>query len=747
MTTVVDQTWFVPLPKQRTFMLTDARESVYAGGFGSGKTLCGGFRALRAAMQHPGTVGLVARQTSGALAANTQKVLLEGDDKPPIIPPELVAERSEKHGTTIRLHNDSEILFRSFQDWNDMKLLGPNYGFVYIDELTECTQKVWLAFLSRLRHPAGPEQAWGTTNPNGHDWVWQRFHPDSGQAEPGALLVHAPSEENTHLSESYLRWLRSQPAEWQKRYVDANFDTAAGQIWDEWNRHVHVAPAFEVPHQWPRFESLDHGRRNPTAVLWLAIDPEDNLVVFDGYYSPGLVSQHAAAITVTRGERRYGPIFADPQVFVRGSKGECVADEYREHGITLVPAPNDVAAGLLRVSEWLTRRPNETFPDWHPYAGTHGPDGLGAPRLYVLDTPGTTDLRREIPQYRWRDLSPSQEEKTDQPEEPRKKDDHACFVAGTLVATVEGDRPIETVRVGDLVLTRQGPRPVVAACSTGVRPVMTVQLDDGSELTGTADHPVWAGRWCRLGALRYGDICATRAASGRVIEQRAGSGRRPTGRFLPAITSIISMAIRSTTISATSPSSPRPSISALTGLCLRLRGWLRSTLPAPSLLLGTAPSVAAPGIASMRLPSGHESSRPSTRASSAAQPSSRGSSTTSVSARTGASRRGGVLPAWTTRIVSARSAARRSGSIVTASRGPALDAARVVSSRRRSGRAEVFNLTVAEAHEYFANGVLVSNCDALRYGVMTRPRPTPPAPDTRARREPAVAAGLRSRSF
>jgi hypothetical protein len=32
----------------------------------------------------------------------------------------------------------------------------------------------------------------------------------------------------------------------------------------------------------------------------------------------------------------------------------------------------------------------------------------------------------EIPDYRWADLSPSVEDKRDQPEEPRKKDDHAC---------------------------------------------------------------------------------------------------------------------------------------------------------------------------------------------------------------------------------------------------------------------------------------------------------------------------------
>jgi hypothetical protein len=95
----IDQTWFKPLPKQAEALAAREREVVYAGGVGAGKTLVGGFKALKVAMTHPGTVGLIARQTAGALAANTQKVILEGDDKPPIIPAELIAHRSEK-GTT-----------------------------------------------------------------------------------------------------------------------------------------------------------------------------------------------------------------------------------------------------------------------------------------------------------------------------------------------------------------------------------------------------------------------------------------------------------------------------------------------------------------------------------------------------------------------------------------------------------------------------------------------------------------------
>lgn len=46
---------------------------------------------------------------------------------------------------------------------------------------------------------------------------------------------------------------------------------------------------------------------------------------------------------------------------------------------------------------------------------------------------------------------------------------------------------------------------------------------------------------------------------------------------------------------------------------------------------------------------------------------------------------------------------------------PAVAPVRVLSISAGMAPQPVFNLTVADAHEYFANGVLVHNCDALRY--------------------------------
>lgn len=61
----------------------------------------------------------------------------------------------------------------------------------------------------------------------------------------------------------------------------------------------------------------------------------------------------------------------------------------------------------------------------------------------------------------------------------------ACFVAGTLVTTKRGDIPIEEVLVGDLVLTRQGYKKVTVSKMTGKKQVIT-KLG----LTATPDHPI-----------------------------------------------------------------------------------------------------------------------------------------------------------------------------------------------------------------------------------------------------------------
>ena len=61
----------------------------------------------------------------------------------------------------------------------------------------------------------------------------------------------------------------------------------------------------------------------------------------------------------------------------------------------------------------------------------------------------------------------------------------ACFVKGTKVLTSKGQIDIEKLKVGDLVMTRDGYKPIEATISTYKRIVTNIGL------TGTPDHPIF----------------------------------------------------------------------------------------------------------------------------------------------------------------------------------------------------------------------------------------------------------------
>ena len=100
-----------------------------------------------------------------------------------------------------------------------------------------------------------------------------------------------------------------------------------------------------------------------------------------------------------------------------------------------------------------------------------------------------------------------------------------CFVAGTPVSTQFGLRPIEQIKVGDLVLSKDpvtgltAYKPVIAVVPRHDRDIFEVKLDvklpDGSSrlerIQTTADHP-WRtsdGRWTETDKLTIGEFVLT----------------------------------------------------------------------------------------------------------------------------------------------------------------------------------------------------------------------------------------------
>lgn len=334
--------------------------------------------------------------------------------------------------------------------------------------------------------------------------------------------------------------------------------------------------------------------------------------------------------------------------------------------------------------------------------------------------------------------------------------DHICFAAGTPVLTATGWRRIESIRAGDLVRTRAGFFPVSHAGMTQHdAEVWDVDISTGARLTVTPDHPFFiVGKgftplryvtqsdilfaWHEANPssteasrsdaipLRISGRIASTSRRGRLIASQAWSvcterfGRMRTGRFLTVITSTIATTTRSITRSTIwnaflGLSTSERTLSPANGYAMV--GLPSSSTPfAISPLSGTHPMRGESGTASTRAPAGQ--SVPSSRfRAHDVVPSSASSSQIAAqhTAPSGANPPHAESQASMTRTAPVPCAASCSASIGIVPPAPVRGHAVRISGTKRAHNASVYNLRVAGPHEYFAGGVLVSNCDALDY--------------------------------
>lgn len=128
-----------------------------------------------------------------------------------------------------------------------------------------------------------------------------------------------------------------------------------------------IVPPFEIPKHYKRLYALDVGW-NRTAALWLALDPNtDTIYIYDEHYvaeQPPAV--HASAIR-SRGEWISGVI--DPASQGRGQGyGDQLLTEYKNLGLKLVKANNDVEGGVQTVWQRLSGGKIRVFSSCHNLA-------------------------------------------------------------------------------------------------------------------------------------------------------------------------------------------------------------------------------------------------------------------------------------------------------------------------------------------------------------------------------------------
>lgn len=288
-------------------------------------------------------------------------------------------------------------------------------------------------------------------------------------------------------------------------------------------------------------------------------------------------------------------------------------------------------------------------------------------------------------------------------ENPLDKDDHLmdCMVAGTMIQTDQGERPIEVLQIGDRVATRNGYRRVAKVWDKHpASRVVTVHLSNGRSLTGTPDHKVWTETrgWVSLNMLHASDILvewnqnesystashttATRSLLDGKNERtfRAQPENSCTGQYTRVFTDLFRRGITSITKIWTR------SITRLKTLWQKLNTSIFQNTP--SVVLTSEHALFA------KRPTSHTASIRHSTALETVKP------------------RGVVGQEWMTWRSNVFDAGGRSESVsIFQDTATALNPApHMIGLEASTGSFPVFDLTVEGEHEFFAEGVLISNC-------------------------------------
>lgn len=439
------------LPAQDRFIFSRAQFTCFAGGWGCGKTMAGCIALYKRAVAMPGSRWLIGRHDFTALRDTTLQDWLD-----------LFSSKGRyvKDEHNFYLPNGSVVHFRHLDDIR--KLTNINLTGFWIDQAEEVSEEIFTYLRGRGRRQSegeGQRQGFLTCNMEGHNWIWRMWKNQKTRL-PGTELVEATTYDNqANLPSDFLKQLETLPELAKKRYVLASWDAFEGQVFDEFDERVHVIDPFTIPPEWARYESIDHGYTNPTAVLWWAVDYDGNVYAYDEHYaSKKLIPEHAQAILARRRRSDFGgsnqtiqATYIDPSTNAENVeyKGTLTSIQklyaaVSQQRIVPLPGANDKAAGINLIKQFLK-------PD--PSRFNTRTNQKGAPRLYFFRN--CVNLIDEVRSYAWKRLRPHQEGKQNVPEEPVKVNDHAIdsmkyFLLSFFGAT-ERPVPEKPQNIGELV--------------------------------------------------------------------------------------------------------------------------------------------------------------------------------------------------------------------------------------------------------------------------------------------------------
>lgn len=412
-----DVNGYIPHKKQEVFHKSEAKSRLYIGGNRSGKTTAAvvediywlrGNHPCRKVPEGP----IRGRVVGVDFLQGVQKIIIPEFKR--WMPPSLLKNGSwddsySRELRTLTLTNGSMVEFMSYDQDTD-KFAGTSRHFCHYDE--EPPEHVFNECNARLVDTNG--DWWISMTPvEGMTWIYDKvYKPGTENPNSGVLVVEADMLDNPHISpEAAERFLSGLDESERKAREHGTFVSLGGRVYKEFSRETHVISPYIPPKEWEWYISLDHGFNNPTAVLWHAVSPDNEVITFGEHYASGmLISEHAEVIHATN--KAFGK---EPEVWVadpalaqtQGVTGVSIFSEYADRGCYFAPGNNNVQTGVARVSQYVKPHPRTGKPLWHI-------------------TENCANLITEMLHLRWKTFASKKVGYENNPQEKiQKKNDHA----------------------------------------------------------------------------------------------------------------------------------------------------------------------------------------------------------------------------------------------------------------------------------------------------------------------------------
>jgi len=377
---------------QTDFLAASEREVLFGGSAGGGKSYAMLSDPLRY-MGHPAFSGLLLRHTTEEL----RELVFKSQELYPKIWPGIKWSERKMQWTA----PSGARLWMSYLDRDDdvLRYQGLAFSWIGFDELTQwATPYAWNYMRSRLRSTAPdlPIYMRATTNPGGrgHGWVKKMFIDpspynrayDATDSETGEVLrypsghskagkslfkrrfIPARLSDNPYLAESgdYEAMLLSMPEQQRRQLLDGDWDIKEGAAFTEFDRNIHVVEPFDIPNNWVKFRACDYGYGSKSGVVWMAVAPNEQLIVYRELYVSKVLATDLADMILDLeagdGTIKYGVL--DSSLWhKRGDTGPSLAEQMVSRGCRWRPSDRSKGSRVAGKNEIHRRLQVDEFTE------------------------------------------------------------------------------------------------------------------------------------------------------------------------------------------------------------------------------------------------------------------------------------------------------------------------------------------------------------------------------------------------